>query len=112
MQAVVTYSIAVAIGLMTSIWQWRLFMRDPLLAKTFRGHLDDIKRYLTVALVIGGVTSACAAVVQNRLDVFHETFLVFAGTWMCVLVILARREIRAERSEQKIDGDPGAAACD
>lgn len=112
MQAVVTYSIAVAIGLMTSIWQWHLFMRDPLLAKTFRGHLDDIKRYLTGALVIGGVTATCAAVVQNRLNVFLWTFLVFAGTWMCVLVILARREIPADRSEPPIDGDPGASACD
>jgi hypothetical protein len=112
MQAVVTYSIAVAIGLMTSIWQWRLFMRNPQFARTFSGHLDDIKRYLTVVLVIGGVTSACAAIVQNRLEVFHETFLVFVGTWMYVLVMLARREIRADRSEPPIEGDPGAAASD
>ncbi len=110
MQTVVTYSIAIAIGLMTSIWQWRLFVRDPLLAKTFNGHLDDIKRYLTVALVIGGLTAACAAIVQNRLDVFHETFLVFAGTWMCVLAILARREIPADRTEPPIDGEPGVVA--
>ena len=79
-------------GIITGLIQFSIFKRSPTQVKSFLSHLDDLRRFVMMAIAVLAIVTLLLAMPANRIDLLKWVFGGFVLSWIGIVLLCARAE--------------------